>query len=531
MPTHDTIAAARREAKLRSRTGGVTHQQALDAVAREAGHEHWSAMATAHAAPPAAHDDVRAFVDAYRHDGRRIDHDTHALLEDAIHGYLADAPRNVAEFVDNYEFRGDGFDHVPNEAQRTVMTEAIRRYAESKSPRTVETMPTVAAAASSTAPRRRRPGLDLETLFWSMKSESVRRGIRYAERGRKLRHAIRSPDLTPSVIAGVLEPDRAFQGDGTQMVRCPLHDDANPSLRLSAFRGAIGNGIAMTCMSGCDANEIEDAIVVRVRTMRTLADAFMAANDESRVASGASRGPEGVGGMGGRYTLVDGRHFDLPVAACRIMGEAYPLWAHDDHATPAHDLELAVRSVVRGHHEVKLKGPDEKGAWTLDVVGYAPRENHAGYVVNARWPHEGAFGLRGSWTDVDRTDQWDEVHTDRQALVERIEDLLASPQTTDPVEIAAGKARIEREQAIMAAMKGTVDGWGWWVGPNEDEFNWGGPYKLKADAIGEGNGSCTEDGETYFVIQARTDPTEEDREDGFVEFLETRDLTMIKSQD
>jgi hypothetical protein len=73
-----------------------------------------------------------------------------------------------------------------------------------------------------------------------------------------------------------------------------------------------------------------------------------------------------------------------------------------------------------------------------------------------------------------------------------------------------------------------VNGWGWWVGPNEQEFNWGGPWKTRAEAISQGNGSCHEDGETFYVIQART--ADEDPEPGeTTPFLETRGMKRCRA--
>lgn len=53
MTDSPTIGRARRAARALSKTEGVSHQQALDRVAVEAGHRHWSAMLAADAATPA----------------------------------------------------------------------------------------------------------------------------------------------------------------------------------------------------------------------------------------------------------------------------------------------------------------------------------------------------------------------------------------------------------------------------------------------------------------------------------------------
>lgn len=46
MSTHDPIANAKRRAKELSRAGTMTHQKALDAIARQEGHAHWAAFAS-----------------------------------------------------------------------------------------------------------------------------------------------------------------------------------------------------------------------------------------------------------------------------------------------------------------------------------------------------------------------------------------------------------------------------------------------------------------------------------------------------
>lgn len=71
--------------------------------------------------------------------------------------------------------------------------------------------------------------------------------------------------------------------------------------------------------------------------------------------------------------------------------------------------------------------------------------------------------------------------------------------------------------------------WAWFVGPNEEEFNWG-RYASREQAINEGNGFCFDDGQEYFIIEARGCASEPDDE-GMIQFAEYRNLEKVLSHD
>lgn len=79
-------------------------------------------------------DPVRAFVEACDLGGAGPDREEiAALLEDALHGYLAE-PRgtNIHEYVEGYEFYGDGFHRTPDEDQKRILRYAIADYLENE---------------------------------------------------------------------------------------------------------------------------------------------------------------------------------------------------------------------------------------------------------------------------------------------------------------------------------------------------------------------------------------------------------------
>lgn len=71
-------------------------------------------------------------------------------------------------------------------------------------------------------------------------------------------------------------------------------------------------------------------------------------------------------------------------------------------------------------------------------------------------------------------------------------------------------------------------GWSWWAGPNDEQFTWG-QYPSRRAAISNGNGYCMEDGETFWIVEARTDDSEPDC-DGLYPFVEMRNLEEVKSK-
>jgi len=79
-------------------------------------------------------DRVRAFIDACDLSGAGPDREEiAALLEDSLHGYLAE-PRgtNIHEYVEGYEFYGDGFHRTPDEDQKRILRYAIADYLENE---------------------------------------------------------------------------------------------------------------------------------------------------------------------------------------------------------------------------------------------------------------------------------------------------------------------------------------------------------------------------------------------------------------
>lgn len=60
-------------------------------------------------------------------------------------------------------------------------------------------------------------------------------------------------------------------------------------------------------------------------TLTRRAKEFVKANDISRVIAGAAIGN---GGKGGRYTLANGRKFQLDLADLKSLPDGYPKWMH-----------------------------------------------------------------------------------------------------------------------------------------------------------------------------------------------------------
>lgn len=71
---------------------------------------------------------ARTFIDLFLPEAPGTEEDR-ALLEDVINGYMAEpAGADVREYVEDYEFRGDGFDLRPDDRQRTMMRRAIAEW-------------------------------------------------------------------------------------------------------------------------------------------------------------------------------------------------------------------------------------------------------------------------------------------------------------------------------------------------------------------------------------------------------------------
>lgn len=446
MPTNDPIAAARREAKTRARKGGTTHQQALDVVAREAGHANWAAMAAGAAtmtAKPASN--VLASPDTGK---------------DVKTAERGSAIRSMARL---------------NQWVGSAMREAPTRLAEG-----------------------------------------------YVARD-AMRHAIRDIPLNAQTMAQAIDPTHGPWEDVERLtVRCPLHKDVNGSLVIAG----TGVSIGMRCMAGCDDAAVQEHALDRLGKSALAAAAFMKANDAHKVVEGFGRGAPGVGGMGGVYKLTDGTRHDMDTLTCRMLAKGYPDWIHGDVPRTLYAVETALRIALAGRHPITVRQPDDvrQGVWQATIGVFD------GYDVIVQWSRGGPYGVSTTFEHAFKGTS-DEHHPSIKALVARTLQLVASPETTDPERLAQEKARMEAEMAHGAANSGIdAEGWGWWVGPNEDEFTWGGPYRSRAYAESEGNGSCSEEGEVYFVMKARVDPGAVPDEDGMWRFRETRTPIMCRAE-
>lgn len=67
--------------------------------------------------------------------------------------------------------------------------------------------------------------------------------------------------------------------------------------------------------------------------------------------------------------------------------------------------------------------------------------------------------------------------------------------------------------------------WAWFAGPYDDEFTWG-RYPTRQAAINEGNGFCMEDGQAFYIIEARGEASEPDDE-GMIQFAESRNFEQV----
>lgn len=70
--------------------------------------------------------------------------------------------------------------------------------------------------------------------------------------------------------------------------------------------------------------------------------------------------------------------------------------------------------------------------------------------------------------------------------------------------------------------------WRWYAGLYPDDvFDLSGPCLTREGAINEAHGTCWEDGDTFYVIEARSDGDPAD-EDGLYWFVETRNLECVE---
>lgn len=234
MTDSPTIGRARRAARALSRSEDVSHQQALDRVAVEAGHRHWSDMLAADAAAPANTNAAKLAL--------QFQMDQMPLM-------TIPSPETVSEWLKK---------HTP----RSKVTGQAERLA----PLTID----------------------------------------------------------PRLVAQAVDHDHGPWDDKDALTcRCPVHDNANPSLVL------VGRGAEFRakCMSGCPQDAVDKAITAGIAQAAVKALDFMAVNDRHLVYSGAVIGR---GGMGGRYTVNGGRGYDLKVLTTRLLPEEYPRWDHGD---------------------------------------------------------------------------------------------------------------------------------------------------------------------------------------------------------
>lgn len=546
MPTKDPIAAARREAKSRARKGKITHQQALDQIAREAGHDSWAEMARSAVQPT---DPILEFVDRLRpNGGLPLDETTLVLTHDAIHGYLAEpAGTDISAYVDAYDFRGDDGDIAPNAFQRDIIESAIEAYvremsgpdAEDPEQNTEAAMPSDLTEASS-SPR------EAKQVDWKRRNDLYKwTGYQMEQAGeRHLQelhgekhgpyHKIRKLPFDAQMVAQAMDPDGGpWKEAKTHAVRCPMHDDQAPSLVITGR----GHDLQMKCMAGCDDGLLHDELMLRLGRTAGRAAMFMKQNDAYKVCAGAGRYQDGLGGRGGAYTLTDGSTHSLDVLTCRMLTEDYPVWIHGNVPRRHYAVETAIRIALAGRHPIEVTQPadTDKGLWRMKISAYRrqgnPRPNINEYHVHVQWSRGIPFGINGVWDgDPSPLDTGpDELLPNPEAVVRRVRELLEKTDSTNPDVIAANKARYERELLYNARHHGTDDdGWGWWCGPNEDEFTWGGPYTTRNYAVSMANGSCSEEGEVFYVIQARTVDDEPDG-DGMYQFAETRGLQRYEA--
>ena len=121
-----TIKQYKKLARANAKANGTSHQAELDAIARGHGHSNWGPFQASIRQQEARETcPVRSFVDSLG-----ADEETLSLVEDALNGYLAENGTGISEYVESYEFRGEGGDILPDEDQRIYIRFAIARYLE-----------------------------------------------------------------------------------------------------------------------------------------------------------------------------------------------------------------------------------------------------------------------------------------------------------------------------------------------------------------------------------------------------------------
>ena len=309
MTDSPTIGRARRAARALSRSGPLSHQQALDAIARDAGHAHWTAMLAADASDPTGGSGLRA---------------------------------RIADYVEGYDWRGDCGDATPTDAERPVLVEAMTAFLSSSD----HDVAAIGAHLDGLPPMGDRMRAFVEDAVNGFVAEHPLRGPSILLPSELLQwQYLRGPDAEPAIgpvpaeeprpqtssdlvalpmdprtVAQALDPEGGPWDDAPRIVcRCPLHDDRHPSLTIAG----AGDALTLACPSGCDAGALRRCLSDRMAKARRDARAFLAANARSGVYAGASIGQ---GGMGGRYTLDDESSHVLPVLVVRMLPEGWPRW-------------------------------------------------------------------------------------------------------------------------------------------------------------------------------------------------------------
>jgi hypothetical protein len=459
---HVALDKARKAAKALARSGEMTHQQALDRIAREAGHPHWNAMASvpdASAAP--ARGPMRLFSEL----------ETFDYLRKPEEGQVHDL---------------------------AAVETATRRLMEDPS---------------------RRAGLRIGEWVSGIMREAARKALP----GRKdvYGHRIRELPLDAAMVGQALDPKGAPHEGDELLVRCPLHDDTTPSLRITG----AGSDLRIACMAGCRSTDLQDRLISRLAEDSAAALAFMRANDRSKVVEGWGHGRPGVGGAGGTYRLADGTSHSLDILSCRMLTDGYPNWYDGKVPRSVAALERRLRVALAGNFPIVVEAPEDRarGLWRFLVAvgrngGYRILVTmRQGEQAGLNAGHNGRFSVSAA-----------ETFEEPARAVARAVELTRSFETVDPAERAANEVRHAREVARDERLRGTVNGWGWWAGPNEDEFTWGGPWKTRQEAISAGNGHCEEEGDVFYVVQARVEDEEPDA-DHMVRFEETRGLKRCRA--
>lgn len=480
---HVALDRARKTAKALSRGGGLTHQQALDQIAREAGFDHWNAMASADPEPRTP------------------------VLQLTGPAAVASPP----EFgPSRMFFELDEWDH-------------LRAPETSSAPDAVSTeVPTLAGVAREMrrlmAEREGRPGMKINEWVGRIMRDAAARAV--PDKSARYVHAIRPLPFDARMVAQAVDPKGGPWDDADILVvRCPLHDDTSRSLFISGS----GENLRMKCMAGCSSSDLQDKALGMIANAAASAITFMALNDRHRVISGFALGREGAGGMGGRYGMANGWSAVVEPLSGRMLTEGYPLWIDGHMPRAVGTMDRALRTALAGRFPIDMQMPEDRarGMWRYVIdAGY-------GYSILMSRRQGQQIGVNAGFSgrfSVDAAETYDAP----AKAVARVLELLRKAETLDPVERTANEVGHKREIARDAELRGEVNGWGWWVGPDEGDYRWGGPWKTRKEAISQGNGHCDEETRFFYVVEARVDGEGPD-DDGTITFAETRRLKRCRA--